>query len=338
MVLPLECLALVASFIEPHCIGSMAMASRQMSSVVDRLRYTSPRITSAKDFAKLCSIITHRPVVASYCRSLVFDWKTTNETHQQFLPLAGLIHIAIPALAQATKLKTFTFLTLPPATFIEFLANFQEELSGVTLLEYGAVDTPFDYDRLDREDLLSTILVALTGLSSVHFLSTVPRSLLHPAMQVIGNKNSPLIETVALAVPHVDFGVIQELTLQSADLETKRERPCLSDVSVLGDFSCDPYAPVRICTPVVLSLFVPRPIVSHLLTVSLRPILTMALSYVELDLSEGCARRASAAAASVEISVHSPDLARHTPMGMQRERVPPRAVLPRPSRKSHHDR
>lgn len=254
MVLPLECLTLVASFVEPHYVGSMALASRQLLSVIDRLRYTSPRIASAKHFASLCAIFTRRPVAASFCRSLVFDWKTFIEDHQQFLPLAGLIHVVAAALSLTTKLKTFTFLTLPPAAFVEFLANFQEELAGISFLEYGAVDTPFDYGRLDREDLLSTVLVPLTRLSSVHFLSTVPRSLLHPAMQVIGNINSPLIETVALAVPHVDFGVIQELTLQSADPQIKHERPCLSDISVLGDFSIDPYAPVRICAPVVPSL------------------------------------------------------------------------------------
>lgn len=148
------------------------------------------------------------------------------------------------ALENTTRLKAFVFLTLPPASFVEFLANFHVQLSSVSTLEYGQVERSFDFDRLDRDDLLSTVFVPLTKINDVQFRCQVPRCYLHAVMLVLGNKTSPLIDSVTLAVPSVDFGVMQEMTLQDKDLS--RETSCVTNVSIAGPFAADPYAPVRI--------------------------------------------------------------------------------------------
>lgn len=248
-ILPLEVCALIASFVEPKTLCALALVSRKLLGVVDRRRYASPSIGSAKSFVVLCETFKRRPEAAWQAHQLVFDWDASTDI-QGFLPLSSLVRLVSAALVHAARLHALTFLCLPPQSFIEFLANFADHLTGVHSLEYGAVNEPFDYARLDRENLLSTVFVSLIHLNTIYFHSIVPRSCLHTLMGVIGNRTSPLIDTVALAVQEVDFGVIQEITLQ--DPTTKHERPCLADLTILGHFTRDPYTPVRIMNPFVV--------------------------------------------------------------------------------------
>jgi hypothetical protein len=245
-ILPLEIWALIASFVEPKTLSALALVSRKLLGVVDRRRHVSPSVDSAKSFVALCETFKCRPGAASQARRLIFDWDPHADT-QEFHPLFSLVQLVSAALAHATRLNTLTFLRLPPQSFVEFLANFTPHLTGVHSLEYGALSESFDYARLNRENHLSTIFVSLINLSTVCFHSILPRPCLHSMMKVIGNRTSPLIDTVTLAVQEVDFGVIQEITLQ--DPTTKHESPCLADLTILGRFSRDPYAPVRIMNP-----------------------------------------------------------------------------------------
>ena len=242
-ILPLEVCALITSFVEPTTLSALALVSHKLLGVVDRRRYFSPSIGSAKSFSTLCETFARRPEAASQARRLVFNWDAHTDT-QEFHPPPTLVRLVSAALAHATRLNALTFLYLPPQSFVEFFANFTAYLTGVRSLEYGAVGESFDYMRLDQENLLSTAFASLVNLSTVCFHSTVPRSCLRGMMGVIGHRTSPLIDTVALAVQEVDFGVMQEITLQ--DPTTKHERPCLADLTILGCFSKDPYTSVRI--------------------------------------------------------------------------------------------
>lgn len=241
-MLPLEVLALIASFTEIAQVNTLALTSRQLLAITDRSRYSSPVITSSKGFATLCSIFNTRQSTAAHCRRLIFDWDESKI--EQFTPLGSLLRVVARALENTTRLKTFVFHTLPPASFVEFLANFHTQLATVSTLEYGQVGVPFDFGRMDRHDLLSTLFVPLTKINDVQFRCQVPRCYLRAVMLVLGNGTSPLIDCVTLAVPNVDFGVIQEMTLQDKDLS--RETSCITNVSITGPFAADPYAPVRI--------------------------------------------------------------------------------------------
>lgn len=242
-VLPLEVCALIVEYADIYTLSALVLVSRKLLTVTDRKRYLITTIHSAKRFTLLCEIIHRRPEAAHHIRKLVFDWNH-DERCQEFRPLRGLVDLAATAFAYAFRLSSVSFLRLPPQNFIEFLGNFPTQLCTVHVLEYGAVGSSFDYERLDREDLMTTLFVPLTGVSTVRFLSPVPRYLLQTVMIAVGNNKSPEIDTLVLAVPEADFGVIQEVTLQ--DPETRRERTSLIDITIVGPFSKDPYTSVRI--------------------------------------------------------------------------------------------
>lgn len=324
-ILPLEVCALIASFVEPETLGALALVSHRLSSVVDHQRHVSPSIDSAKSFVALCETFKRRPEAASQARRLIFDWDAHADT-QDFRPLFSLVQLVSAALAHATRLNTLTFLRLPPQSFVEFLANFTEHLTGVHSLEYGALGESFDYARLDRENHLSTIFVSLVRLSTVCFHSIVPRSCLHPMMKVIGNRTSPLIDTVTLAVQEVDFGVIQEITLQ--DPTSKHERPCLADLTILGCFSRDPYAPVRIMNPL-------RSVATwdYFRSISALRVHTLILPlHSDLDPSQRRPRRTSPSPATFPPVLHHASLSNHFSMELEPGDIFAGAMLPRPAR------
>lgn len=232
--LSLEIVMLISDWLPEHSLSAFTLCSRAFWHAVDKRRYTSPHITSFRRLIGLCKALKTRPWLTKYPRCLTIDWRkrppgASPDTPGQYT--SALTKLICSTIGRVTSITALRIVDLDPSISTHLLLSISPHVREL-VLEVG--DAIYN---LAATGELQTYIGSLPLLSSVSIPSPIPRGQLRPIIKSLSSE-SPTITNLSVAVHAIDFGIIQEITLNL-------KGSLLTDLNVSGYFKIDPYT-VRI--------------------------------------------------------------------------------------------